>query len=160
MKDQKRSPIRIHPMDVAIVVLALLLAVGLALRVARLDGFQKKEELEVFKVRFSVSNIAASSVSALAEGDTLTLTAYGQILGALSHVESVTPAVVYLENERREIVRAQYPEGTRVDVVGVVTVRGAVGESGFLLNGAVSLSPGIEYQVQSEHMDFQLKILL
>lgn len=150
---------RIQPIDLAILVLILLCAAGLAVRAGTLGVFVEKTDLEDHRVRFLVSNIAATSAEAFMVGDTFTLASYHEVLGVLVEVESVTPAVVYVENERQEIVRAQYPEGTRVDLVGILEARGVMSEDGFLLGGTLFVSPGIEYRVQSEHMDIVLKII-
>lgn len=154
-----KNRFHIQLMDLVVLVFIFLCVVGLMVRAGMLGIFTEKVELDRYRVRFSVSNIAATSVDAFVLGDTFTLVAYHQALGTLSEIESVTPAVVYVENEQHEIVRAEYPEGTRVDLYGVVETKGAVGECGFLLGGTLSVSPGVEYRVQSEHLDMVLKII-
>lgn len=158
-RDGSEVRFRIRLLDIVVLLFVFLCIVGAMVRAGKLGIFREKAILEEYQIRFSVSNISASSVEAFIEGDTFTLLPYHQALGRLSRVESVTPAVVYTENGKREIVRTQYPEGTRVDLIGVISAQGTVGESGFLLGGILSVSPGIEYQVQSEHMDLVLKII-
>lgn len=158
-RDGSGSRFRIRLMDIAVLLFVFLCVVGAMLRAGKLGIFREKVALEDYRIRFSVSGIAASSVDAFVEGDTFTLVQHRRALGTLSRVESVTPAVVYAENGRREIVRTQYPEGTRVDLVGIVMAKGTVGDRGFLLDGTLSVSPGIEYKVQSEHIDLVIKIV-
>ncbi len=146
-------------MDVIIILLVLLCIGGIVVRVGGFGLSEKSQPLDMYEIRFSVSDIAATSESAFVIGDTFTLVDYDVVLGTFTGVESVTPAKVYIYSEQGRVVHAQYPDGTRIDVIGTVTADGLSGGSGFLLGGNVQLSPGISYRVQSEHMDFTLNIL-
>ncbi len=149
---------RFNLMDVIIILLALLCIAGIIIRVGRFDIFDKGEILNRYNIRFSISNIAYTSEEYLIPG-TLRLADHDMNLGTFTGVESSTPAVVYLNNEQGRLVRVQYPPETRIDVIGNVTVDGKTEGNNFLLDGKVQLLPGCTYRVQSEYMDFTIKIL-
>ena len=161
MKKENGSDVRfyISLVDVIILLFVLLCMIGLFIRTEKLGAFFEKEPLGEYRIRFAVSDIAATSIDAFVTGDTFTLVSYHEVLGTLVEVESVSPAVVYVESEQHEIIRTQYPEETRVDVIGVLDAKGSMGESGFSLGGSIGISPGIEYRIQSEHVDVVLKII-
>ena len=146
-------------MDAVIVLFVVFCVIGIVLRVGVIGFSGKEAPLDRYQIRFSVSDIAATSEKAMVAGDTLRLVRQGQVLGTLIGLESVSSAKVYVEKYNGEIALAEYPAGTRIDVVGVILAEGTAEEKGFLLGGTFLLSPGVEYQVQSEHMDLVLKIL-
>lgn len=156
---RSRGFIRIQLLDIVIFLFVFLCVVGLLIRAGKLGIFQERVELEEYRIRFCVSDIAATSEAAFVIGDTFRMASYYETLGTLAEVESVSPATVYVENERHEIIWAHYPEDTRVDLVGILDAKGMAGESGFLLAGGISVSPGIEYRIQSEHMDLVIQII-
>ncbi len=149
---------RFNLMDVVIILLVLLCIAGIVIRAG---GFtmHKSRPLDPYEIRFSVSNIAAGSEAALVVGDTFRLVDHDMELGTFTGMESVTPAVVYMYSEQGRMVPAEYPENTRIDVIGTVAVDGISEGSGFLLGGTLQLSPGASYRIQSEHMDFVIQIL-
>ena len=158
-KDGSSVRFRIQILDIVGLLFVFLCVVGLLVRTGKLGVFSERVELENYRLRFSVTDIAATSVDAFVIGDTFTLVSYHEGLGRLVAVESVSPAAVYVENDQHEIVRAQYPEGTRVDVVGILDTKGTMGDGGFSLGGTLVISPGIEYRIQSEHLDIVLKVI-
>lgn len=158
-EESTKKRARIQLMDLVVLVLLVLCVVSLMIRSGKWRIFSENVELDEYRIRFSVSDILASSVDAFVIGDTFTLVSYHDVMGTLENIESVTPAVVYVENGRQEILRVSYPEGTRVDLIGTLEATGTMGEGGFLLGGTLSLSPGVEYRVQSEHLDVVCKII-
>ncbi len=158
-REDSKKRLRIQFMDLFVLAFIVLCLIGLMVRAGTLGIFKEKVELDEYRVRFCASNIAATSVDAFVIGDTFTLVSYHEALGIFTEIESVTPAVVYVEDDQNKIIRAEYPEGTRVDLYGIVETKGTVGEGGFLLDGTLSVSPGVEYRVQTEHMDVIIKII-
>lgn len=142
--------------DFWIVFLVFLCVIGTVIRV----GFLRDTaEPEAYEIRFIVSDIAATSEQAFVVGDTFRSTSYGGEMGILLAVESVSPTMACMETPTHEIVRVPYPEDTRIDVIGLLSCMGTMGENGFLLGGNFLLSSGVSYKVQSEHMDVTIKIL-
>ncbi len=158
MSKIKQENNRFNLMDVMIILLVLLCVAGVVIRAG---GFtmHKSRPLDAYEIRFAVSNIAATSEAALVTGDTFTLVDHDMELGTFTGIESVKPAVVYMNSEQGRVVPAEYPENTRIDVIGTVAVDGISEGGGFLLGGTLQLTPGVSYRVQSEHMDFVIEIL-
>ncbi len=159
MNKNEKKEHRFNMMDGIVLLFVLICILGLILRIWVNGKDGDPSALNEFEVYFSASSILATSESAFVAGDTVWLSDHGRELGTLSDLVSVTPTVVYMENDQGEMVKVTYPEGTRIDVIGVISAQGNMGESGFLLGGTLRLSPGISYVARTEHLDITIKIL-
>lgn len=149
---------RFNVIDVLIVLIVLACVVGLIARFSNIGGISSAENLKTYDVYFSVSNIAYTSEDAFVQGDTVTLADSGVVLGEFAGLESILPAEFFARDESGNLIVVNYPESTRIDVTGRIVSRGIMSENGYLLNGTTYIASGTEYSVQSEHMDFVLKI--
>lgn len=149
---------RFNVIDVLIILIALACVVGLVLRFGNVGGLSSTENLKAFDVYFSVSNIAYTSEDAFVQGDTVRLADSGAVLGEFAGLESILPAEFLARDESGNLIAVNYPESTRIDVTGRIVSHGVMSDNGYLLNGTTYIAAGTEYVVQSEHMDFVLKI--
>ena len=149
---------RFNVIDVLIILLALACVIGLVLRFGNVGGLSSAENLKTFDVYFSVSNIAYTSEDAFVQGDTVRLAESGAVLGEFAGLESILPAEFLARDENGNLIAVNYPESTRIDVTGRIVSHGVMSDNGYLLNGTTYIAAGTEYVVQSEHMDFVLKI--
>ena len=149
---------RFNVIDVLIILIALACVVGLVLRFGNVGGLSTTENLKAFDVYFSVSNIAYTSEDAFVQGDTVRLADSGAVLGEFAGLESILPAEFLARDESGNLIAVNYPESTRIDVTGRIVSHGVMSDNGYLLNGTTYIAAGTEYVVQSEHMDFVLKI--
>ena len=68
------------------------------------------------------------------------------------------PAMFETQYKDGKSIAVSYPEASRIDVKGAIASRGKMGDNGYLVGGTTYIAPGSELLVQSEHMDFVLKI--
>ena len=149
---------RFNVIDVLIILIALACVIGLVLRFGNVGGLSSTENLKSYDVYFSVSNIAYTSEDAFVQGDTVRLVESGAVLGEFAGLESILPAEFFARDENGNLIVVNYPEATRIDVTGRIVSHGMMSDNGYLLNGTTYIAAGNEYAVQSEHMDFVLKI--
>lgn len=157
-ENQERVRPRFNVIDVLIVLIVLACAVGLVFRFGNIGNMSSEDELKTYDVYFTVSNIAYTAEDAFVQGDTVTLSESGAILGEFAGLESILPAEFFARDSGGNLIAVHYPEATRIDVTGRIVSRGIMSENGYLLNGTTYVASGTEYTVQSEHMDFVLKI--
>ena len=163
MDNKKQNPstemkLRFNVIDVIIVLIALSCVIGLILRFGNVGGLSSMENFKTYDVYFSVSNIAYTSEDAFVQGDTVRLVESGAVLGEFAGLESILPAEFFARDESGNLIVVNYPEATRIDVTGRIVSRGVMSDNGYLLNGTTYIAAGTEYAVQSDHMDFVLKI--
>lgn len=149
---------RLNVIDLLIVLIVLACVVGLVVRFGNVGKFGDEASLKTYDVYFTVSNIAYTTESAFVSGDVVTLAESGVVLGEFAALETILPAEFLARDENGNLISVRYPESTRIDVTGRIVARGVMSENGFLVNGTTYVASGAEYAVQSEHMDFVLKI--
>ena len=158
-KQPSASPrFRLNVIDLLIVLIVLACAVGLVVRFGNVGKMGAEESLRTYDIYFTVSNIAYTAEAAFVSGDTVTLADSGVVLGEFVALESILPAEFLSRDANGNLISVRYPESTRIDVTGRITAHGVMSENGFLVNGTTYVASGAEYSVQSEHMDFILKI--
>lgn len=159
--DSKKTENRLglNWIDFVVLFLVLICLAGAVVRIRKIDWFAKASDLDEYKIHFSVTDIAYTSKKAFVIGDTITLCDDQAVLGTLYRMDSVQPSTFYVKDSEGNVLSAQYPESVRIDVTGTVLSKGTRSENGYFLGGTTYLAPGRSYRVQSEHMDFTLKIL-
>ena len=157
-KDGK-AKFSLNVVDILVILFAVACIVGLIFRAVNFSFVKEEEELERHKITFSVSGISASSEKYFKIKDTVRIADSGVKLGTISKIDSITAAVAYVKNADGAIVAAEYPQGTKIDVVGTINSGGIKTAGGYLLNGNKRIAPGDSYYVRTEHMDFILTIL-
>ncbi|MBQ7380500.1 MAG: DUF4330 family protein [Clostridia bacterium] len=153
------SGIGLNLIDFVVILLVLICLASAIIRIRRVDLFNQGDDLEQHEIYFSVTDISYTSEDALVIGDTFTLSDNKTVLGTLQSVDSVLPSTLYVSDIDGNVLSVNYPESTRIDVTGTVLSLGKMTDSGYLLGGTTYIAPGRAYTVQSEHMDFTLKIL-
>lgn len=149
---------RFNVIDVLIILIVLSCIVGLILRFGNVRDFSSSENLKTYDIYFSVSNVAYTSEDAFVRGDTVRLADGGAVLGEFAGLETILPAEFFARDESGNVIVVNYPASTQIDVTGRIVSHGVMSENGYLLNGTTYIASGAEYSVQSEHMDFILKI--
>lgn len=149
---------RFNVIDLLIVLIVLACVIGLAIRLGTVKEYSADENLKSYALYFTVTNIAYTSEDAFVVGDTVTITEGGIVLGQFAGLESILPAEFFARDSEGNLITVNYPETTRIDVTGRIESRGVMSENGYLVNGTTYIASGKAYQVQTEHMDFILKI--
>mgnify|MGYP003525944255 CR=1 FL=1 len=149
---------RMNVIDVLILILLVVCIAGLVVRFGNFGSVSSSENLGSYDIYFSVSNIAYTSEDAFVQGDTVTLADSGTALGEFAGLETILPAEFFARDKSGNLIVVNYPQSTRIDVTGRILSHGVMSENGYLVGGTTYVAPGTEYTVQSEHMDFVLKI--
>ena len=154
----KRSRPGLNIIDVFGIFLVLVRFAGIIIRVnsLKIDDYG---HLSDYRITFKVENIAHTSTEHFKVSDVLRIAESGERLGRIELIESVKPASVYVKDEDGDLVLAEYPPDTRVDVVGSIIAKGTTENKIFCLEGGKQLVPGESFLVKSERMDFIITIL-
>ena len=144
--------------DVLILIFVLAFFVGIILRISNVTFSSDDAQLSSYRIQFSVSDIANSSVDHFKTADTVTIADSGVTLGRLEMINTVEPATAYVKNSDGEIIVAAYPSGTRVDVEGTIVAKGIIENKCFMLGGTTRITVGDSFAVKTEHMDFVLTV--
>ena len=158
-RNQKASRLPFNIVDLFILILVLAFFVGIILRIGNFTFSGGDSDLSSYRIQFSVTDIAESSVDHFKTADTVTVAGSGAVLGRIEMINTVEPTTAYVKNADGEIVLATYPVGTRVDVTGSVIAKGKVENNCFMLGGTTRITPGDSFSVKTEHMDFVLTVL-
>ena len=158
MERKNSSAKRLNVIDVLIIIGVVLCVVGIVIRFGGFSFVSPSKDLDQFELRFSVKNLSYTSEDAFVKGDTVTAVDSGVVLGKLMDVDWM-PAEFYALDKSGNPIVVSYPESTKIDVTGTILSEGVMGENGYLLGGVSYVAPGAEYAVQTEHMDFVLKII-
>jgi hypothetical protein len=157
-KARKRTGRRVNAVDVCIIIIAALAIAGAGLRLytvkyGSLPGGAPK--LENYAVSFLVSDIRETSADCFKPGTMFYVEQSSDVFGSLMDNVAVTPAELYIENERGEYILsyAVDDEDTgddgRVDVRGTVLASGIMTDTGFLLDGNTYIAPNKTISIQS-----------
>ena len=153
--ETKRS---FNVIDVFILIFVVVCFVGVVIRIVNLDIFNNDQELEEYRIHFSVSNVASTSEEYFKTGDHVSIAGQNISLGRIEMINTIEPAVMYVKNTEGEMVSVRYPSNTRVDIKGTLISEGTTDKVGYKLGGETYITPGETYSVQSEHMDFVLTV--
>lgn len=169
-KAQKKEKTRRFPkfgiLDIAIILLVLGVAAGLALRYNFFNVFMSLQESDTYAVSFSVKNIENSTQYYINSGDTVYFKDSGKMLGTImesSNASSIpltiAPATeTFIENG--SAITVTYPKDTRIDATGRIKCKGKISNDGaFLLNGSDYLSAGQTYIICTEKVTLEIMIL-
>lgn len=156
--ENNKSKIPFNIIDVFILILVVACFVGIVIRIGNFGIFNTEDELEDYRIHFSVSDIASSSEDYFITGDTLTVADTGVVLGTLEMINGITPTEVYVKNSENEFETVKYPSDTRVDVSGTVISKGRMKADGYNLGGTVHIASGDVFLVHTEHMNFILTV--
>ncbi len=149
---------RLNVIDILIIFVALLAIVGLIIRFGNVGSMTSGKDLESYDIYFSVENIAYTSEDAFVAGDAVTLADSGVVLGTFVALESILPAEFLARDLNGDPIVVNYPEATQIDVTGHIASEGRMTDNGYLAGGTTYVASGASYAVQTEHMDFVLRI--
>lgn len=146
---------RFNIIDFLIVVAIIGCIAGVFLRydlASKIGLNRNKDEVEI---SFVVVGLREGATEALFEGDTIYWKQNGMEIGKLISKE-VTPAVHYILDENYEYQK-RYND-YRYDVRGVISVKGNMTESGFMLNGTQFIAPGKELMIESKNISTTITV--
>lgn len=146
---------RFNIIDFLIIVAIIGCISGVFLRydiAAKIGLNRNKDEVEI---SFIVVRLREGSTEALMEGDTIYWKQNGMEIGKLISKE-VTPAVHYILDENYEFQK-RYND-YRYDVRGVISAKGNMTESGFMLNGTQFIAPGKELMIESKNISTTITV--
>lgn len=144
---------RFNIADAIIIVVALLVIAGIALRVYRIFGTE--EELQSVTVEFEISNISSEHID-LYSGDKLYLTSDNIRVGYIMEL-TVSDMMEYAYNDQGELVKATVPG--KSTITGKMLLDGKVTEHGFYLGGTILLTESQEISLYTANREAVFKII-
>lgn len=163
MEEKKTSRFRINMLDVVLLLLAILCAVGIWQRNNIRALFASGEELDSYTVSFEIRKLRSATVELLPKGTAL-YTDDGEDrvpLGTIADHLSVSAAFEYLPNDKGEPVKSVYPEDeyeNLLDANGKLTCRGIERNGRFLVDGELYLAVNQTIYAMSEDVDLEIRI--
>lgn len=163
MNEEKKTlpRVRIHLLDVVLILLAILCIVGVWQRSNLKKLFSAQESMDAYTVTFEIAQLSPTVVDDyLSAGVELYMDHDGDrvSLGTLSRQASTGAATKYLKNNAGETVSAiYYPEDLR-SVRGVLSSHGLERDGSFYISGDVLLSVNETVVAYTEHADFEIRI--
>ncbi len=145
-------------LDAIIVVLVLACVVGIIIRYNLIDGLLKEANLSEYEITFSVADVRYTTANAFVEGDTFYIDDKDIFMGYFEKLDSISPAVMYVNDAEGNVMVVNYPESTRIDLTGRISCEGRFENNRFLLNGTYYIAPGKTLDVRSEHLDIQITV--
>lgn len=162
-----RRVVRGNLLDLVIVLLLLAAIFSVGYRYYMSEQGISDDELRQASVTFRVENTIPTLAATLAHADPIYSANSRDQLGTLVRHPSAstgpvisTAASMLLENGDGSYVRVDCPDGSRVDLEGMMSCRGTLSEGGvFMLNGVTELSPGQVLTVYTEKTSFSLLVV-
>lgn len=165
---EQKNERRFRLLDFALILLALLAALGIWQRNNLKNLFAEDEVLERYVITFEVKCVRSTTASLL-EKDVSFYTSNGEerlLLGTLTQPATVSPATVYLplQNAAGEVtgmVEAVYPQDEYEcyqDIGGELACLGIEHEGSFFVAGKMLLVKGQEVAVQTETVDIVITV--
>lgn len=154
----------IGALDVVIILAlcACVIGAGLAFVFSRAtaETVVKEQDFEEYVISFEAYGIRQSTAQMINSGEMYYYDS--DDFGVLNDNITLTPAVVYVENDDGVCVKSYAPENgdyTKVDISGSFTVKGIRNSKGFfLLNGETKLVPNKSFIVQNDTVSFGISV--
>ncbi len=160
---ENKTDRRFRLLDVAIILLALLAALGVWQRDNLKDLFEKEEILESYVLSFEVKRVRSTTAELLQKDVAFYTEENGNsiLLGTLTQPVAVLPATVRLPHLELGYVDAVYPEDEHEylqDAKGVLACKGIEHEGSFFVGGMLLVSKGQQIVVQTETVDIVITV--
>lgn len=161
----KRLP-KFGILDVAIIVLIVSIAVGIAFRYNFFNALSNLQKLDECAISFSVKNIESTTQHYVDIGDDVYFKETNKELGTI--IESsdaskmsltTTPAAEIFFVDDGSAVTLNYPLNTRIDAMGRIKCQGKFSADGsFLLKGSDYMSAGQTYIICTEKVTLEITV--
>lgn len=156
MENNKR--IKIGALDVAIIAVIVICIACFAMR------YQTKNEIEEnavsgrYEIAFSVTNVRYTTADAFVSGDSVFVATDDHCIGTVDKLTSSNPAAYYVDDLEGGTVKIYYPEGTRVDLTGIILSSGIMNDDGYFVDGSYYLAPGKKITIYTAHVFVEITI--
>lgn len=140
---------KFNVIDFFIIVAVIGCIIGVVLRydlASKIGLSGNKDEVEI---SFLVIGLREGSTEALIEGDTLYWQQNGMEIGKLLS-KTISQTEHFVLNDEYEYQK-QYND-LRYDVRGVISAKGSMTDSGFMLNGTQFIAPGKDLTIQTKNI--------
>lgn len=162
----KRLP-KFGILDVAIIVLIVSIAVGIAFRYNFFNALSNLQKLDECAISFSVKNIESTTQHYVNVGDAVYFKETNKELGTVMESSNAskmslttTPAAQVFFVDDGSAVTLNYPLNTRIDATGRIKCKGKFSTDGsFLLNGSDYMSAGQTYIICTEKVTLEITVL-
>lgn len=144
---------RFNIADVIILIVAILVLAGLAMRIYYMVS--QKDELDITTAKFQITNISSEHID-LAPNDILYLSSDNSHVGYIIDL-TVSDMLEYAYNAEGELVKATVPG--KSTVTGTLALNGITNERGFYLNGTTLVTEGDEISFYTKNREVIIKIV-
>ena len=144
---EKKAARGFNVLDFIILAAVLAVIVGICWRFNLADRIGVKADRDTVEIAFLIQEVKETSAEALVIGDEFRWVANDMTIGELKSKE-VFYAEAFVENDKGELVKTY--NDTRRDIRGVITAKGVLSDSGFMLGGTQYLAPGKTLVVKSK----------
>ena len=163
MEERKKGRKGFNILDVVLILLAVLCAVGIWQRQNVQRLFSAGEDLDAYTVSFEVKKLRKTTAELLTVDKVVYFEENGKriTLGKIAEQIADTPALEYLPDGNGGTVVAVYPEDPNehlLDITGKIACLGLVQDGAFLLDGTTHLTVNQTLYVLTEDAELEIRI--
>lgn len=156
MENKKR--IKIGALDVAIIAVLIICVVCFVLRYQTKNEIADNAVSGKYEIAFSVSNVRSTTSDAFVSGDSVFVATDDHCIGTIDKLTSSNPAAYYVDDLKGGMLKVYYPEGTRVDLTGIILSNGVMNDDGYFVDGSYFLAPGKKITIYTAHVFVEITI--
>lgn len=162
-KNNQNKP-KFNAIDAVVIILIIACIAGVLYNAFFGNGYKNDPNLEEYRIYFKIDDIKSTSADYFVPGDTVVIKSSGKTLGMLDEIVQRIPAVGAYNANGGEVLypnveNATIYDATRYLLVGSISVRGIMTETGFLLNGESYIAPNSEFTICTKFIEANIRII-
>ncbi len=164
MSRNKTKKAKFNAIDGIIILLVLACIASLAYKAFVIGEIENGTGLSEYRVYFKIDDIKSTSADYFLAGDIVRVKSSEKVMGVLDGIVQHIPAVgAYNENGEEifypDLNNSTIYDETRYSLVGYITVKGEMTESGFLLNGESYIAPNSIIEIVTDKVESSIRII-
>lgn len=146
-----------NAIDIAILLLILICAVGIYVRYERETSINAGDGA-TYTVEFVCEKVRYTTVDYLNVGDDIYFGGTNKKLGTVSGTVVSRPSSEEIYSDGKTVT-VYYPSDTVIDINGSLTVSGVMTENGFLIGGDTYIAPNSIIEISGQRVDLTVRIV-
>lgn len=156
-ENKKNTRSVFNAIDIAILLLILICAVGIYVRYERETSINAGDGTK-YTVEFVCEKVRYTTVDYISVGDDVYFGGTGKKLGTVSGTVVSRPASEEIYSDGKKVT-VYYPSDTVIDINGSLSVSGVMTENGFLIGGDTYIAPNSVIEISGQRVDLTVRIV-
>ena len=150
-KPEGKARARMNSADLMILMLCIVCIAGMVLRFGVIEKIENEANAQAATVTVLIEGVSSSNKDYLVLGDDIYFSDSAKKFGSVSSIFSVAPSPVYEYGDDGSIEQMNSVNG-RVDIRAVLSAKGIMTESGFLLDGTTYVAPNMTLSLNTSKL--------